>query len=33
VVGVLVAEGNAELDGEHHALAPSAGQRLAQDLF
>ena len=33
MVGVRIAERNAELDGEHHALAPSAGQRLAQDLF
>src|SRR5258706_14317774 len=30
MVGAL-AERNAELDGEHHALAPSAGQRLADD--
>jgi hypothetical protein len=33
VVGVIVAERNAELDGEHHALPSPAGQRLAQDLF
>ncbi len=33
MVGVVVAERNAELDGEHHVLAPSACQRLAQDLF
>ena len=26
-------ERKAELDGEHHALAPSAGQRLAEDLL
>jgi hypothetical protein len=26
-------ERNAELDGEHHVGAPSARQRLAQDLF
>jgi hypothetical protein len=33
MVGVRIAERNTELDGEYHALAPSAGQRLPQDLF
>jgi hypothetical protein len=29
----LPAKGNPELDGNYRALAPSAGQCLAQDLF
>jgi hypothetical protein len=33
MVGARIAERNAEPDGEHHALAPSARQCLAQDLF
>jgi hypothetical protein len=32
VVGILV-ERRAELNGEHYVLAPSAGQRLADDLL
>jgi hypothetical protein len=32
-MGGVPVERNAELDGEHHALPPTADQRLAQDLF